>query len=69
MTLQLRRRALKEKDDWLDECPKYQENDITINGEVRNNANSNDMIGARKSSKSFSDIKTDHSDRQLPFFW
>ena len=69
MALPLRRRAPKEKDEWLDGSPKYQKDDITICGEVHNNDNSNDMVGARKNSKSFSDIKTDQCDRQLPFFW
>ena len=69
MALQLRRRALKEKDNWLDEGPNYQKNVNAINDEVHNNDNSNDMVGATKNSKSFSDIKTDHCDQQLPFFW
>ena len=69
MTLQLRTRALKEKDEELDGGPKYQKDDSTISGEVYNNDNSNDMVDARKSSTSFSDIKADHCHRQLAFFW
>ena len=69
MTLHLRRRVLKEKDEGLDGGPKYQQDDSTISGEVYNNDNSNDMVDARKSSKSFSDIKAHHCHRQLPFFW
>lgn len=53
----------------LDGGPKYQKDDSTISGEVYNNDNSNDMVDARKSSKSFSDIKAHHCHRQLPFFW